>query len=248
MQFYEVFIKPILTNQIVVDWIAPIITSLICIAVPTILTKFFKSKSLIKSINMVNNKIIDTIRPFIIQRIEISSDFISSIRIAIIKESNIKEKNIYTELEIRNKLLLDISETRFLKEEEKRDLIEFTYKVFEDFSKTPSKYVHAYDEYEEQRIRKYKTILYLLVFIFSIIIMLIAYILNPVGENIEDNVVIIMTLITSISSFSLLFSDQIFHDYYISNYARHFNKKYTKILKRIINMKIDNKQDKIIRK
>ena len=119
VNFYETLLKPILTNQIIVDWISPIITGLIIVIIPALIAKFFKNKNLIKNINFVNNKIIDTIRPFIIQRIEIDSKFISNIRNAIIKENNIKEKYIYNELDIRNKLLLDISETRFLKENEK---------------------------------------------------------------------------------------------------------------------------------
>lgn len=212
MQFYEVVIKPILTNQIVVDWIAPIITGLIVVAIPAILAKFFRNKSFQKSINLVNSKIIDTIRPFIIQRIEITPDFISGVRVAIIKENSIKEKYIYTEIEIRNKILLDISETRFLAEKEKQELIEFTNKIFGKFSKTLSKTKANDEELEEQKLKWIQKITYLICFVASLVTMLIAYIIKPVGENLEDNVVIILTLITAIVSMALLFSEQFFYE------------------------------------
>ena len=73
MQFYDTILKPILENQIIVDWIAPIITGLILLVLPPLITNNIRNKNLIKNINLVNNKIIDIIRPFIIQRIDINS-------------------------------------------------------------------------------------------------------------------------------------------------------------------------------
>ena len=132
---YQAILEPILTNQIIVDWIAPIITGLIVLLIPAIVTRVIKNRNLLRNIKDINSKIINTIRPFIIQRIEISSHFISDLRKAIIKENGIKEKYVFNEIEIRNKILLDISETRFLKENEKQDLIDFTYEIFKNFNK-----------------------------------------------------------------------------------------------------------------
>ena len=98
---YQVILKPILTNQIIVDWIAPIITGLIVLLIPAIITRGIKNRNLLKNIKDINNKIINTIRPFIIQRIEINAHFISDLRKAIIKENGIKEKYIFNEIEIR---------------------------------------------------------------------------------------------------------------------------------------------------
>lgn len=204
MNFFDSIMKPILTNQIIVDWIAPIITGLIVFIIPAIVVRICKSRNLSKKIEETNGKIINTIRPFIIQRIAISQHFISDIRMAIIKESEIKEKLIYTEIEIRNKILWDISETRFLKEKEKQELIEDTYKIFENFNDKQIIEKIDYEELESQENKKISMIVFTIILIISLFIMSIAYIINPVDVNVEDNVLIIITMITAIfSAFSL---------------------------------------------
>lgn len=206
---YQVILKPILTNQIIIDWIAPIITGLIVLLIPAIITRGIKNRNLLKNINDINNKIINTIRPFIIQRIEINSHFISDLRKAIIKENRIKEKYIFNEIEIRNKILLDISETRFLKENEKQDLIQFTYEMFKDFDEKQMETNTSYEDIEEQRIKRMSIISTSTILIVSLIIMLIAYIVKPVNTNIEDNIVILITMISAMISIISLFSDYI---------------------------------------
>lgn len=200
---YKNIVQPILTNEIIVNWIAPIITGLLVVAIPIFLSKFIRNKNLLKNIQETNNKIIDTIRPFIIQRIEINSFFISDIRNAIIKESNIKSKFIASEIEIRNKILLDISETRFLKENEKQDLINFTYYIFKDFNKKQLNLTKYTEDIKSNTNLNITKVIYTIILISSLIIMLIAYKINPVNTNIEDNIVIVLTMISSI--FSMIF-------------------------------------------
>lgn len=202
---YEVILKPILTNQIIVDWIAPILTGLIVLLIPSIVTRTLKNRNLLKNIKEVNNKIINTIRPFIIERININSHFISDIRKGVIKESGIKEKYIFNEIEIRNKILLDISETMFLKENEKQSLINFTYEIFKDFDeKQIANNIH-YEDIEEQKNKKIAIVSSSVIFISSLVIMLIAYIIKPVDTNLEDNIIILITMISIILSlFSLI--------------------------------------------
>lgn len=195
---YEVIVKPILTNQIIVDWIAPIITGLIVLILPTVIAKIIKTRNFLKNVNEINNKIINTIRPFIIQRIEINSSFITDIRNAIIKENQIREKYIFNEIEIRNRILLDISETRFLKENEKQELINFTYEVFKNFNEKQIEPNASYEEREAQKNRKISIVTYSSVIIISLIIMLVAYSVKPVDSNIEDNVVVLVSMITTI--------------------------------------------------
>ena len=204
---YQVILKPILTNQIIVDWIAPIITGLIVLLIPAIITRVIKNRNLLKNIKDINNKIINTIRPFIIQRKEISSHFISDLRKAIIKENGIKEKYIFNEIEIRNKILLDISETRFLKENDKQDLINFTYEIFKDFDEKQMLSNTSYEDIEEQKIKKMSILSTSIILIVSLIIMLIAYIVKPVNSNIEDNIVILITMISAMISIISLFAD-----------------------------------------
>lgn len=210
VNFYETLLKPILTNQIIVDWISPIITGLIIVIIPALIAKFFKNKNLIKNINFVNNKIIDTIRPFIIQRIEIDSKFISNIRNAIIKENNIKEKYIYNELDIRNKLLLDISETRFLKENEKKSLIEFTYHIFENYNENQINCKINNEEILEKKQQNLLIKLNVIIMIISLFTMLIVYIITPEIEKIENNIIVIMSMVALILSFASFFSISLF--------------------------------------
>ena len=242
---YQVILKPILTNQIIVDWIAPIVTGLILLLIPVILTKFIKNNTLLKNIKDVNNKIINTIRPFIIQRIEINSHFISDLRKAIIKENKIKEKYIFNEIQIRNKILLDISETRFLKENEKQDLINFTYKVFNDFDEKQILSNTSSEDIEEQNIKKLSMKLTSIILIISLIIMLIAYIVKPVNSNIEDNIVILITLISSTASLLSLFTNYLdlnsFHDKALLNVTKEMNNTLLSSIKNISHKK-DNKK------
>lgn len=242
---YQVILKPILTNQIIVDWIAPIVTGLIVLLAPVILTKFIKNNTLLKNIKDVNNKIINTIRPFIIQRIEINSHFISDLRKAIIKENEIKEKYIFNEIQIRNKILLDISETRFLKENEKQDLINFTYKVFNDFDEKQILSNTSSEDIEEQNIKKLSMKLTSIILIISLIIMLIAYIVKPVNSNIEDNIVILITLISSTASLLSLFTNYLdlnsFYNKALLNVTKEMNNTILSSIKNISHKK-DNKK------
>ena len=204
---YQVIIKPILINQIIIDWIAPIITGLLVLLIPTIITRVIKNRNLLRNIKDINDKIINTVRPFIIQRIEINSHLISDLRKSIIKENGIKEKYIFNEIEIRNKILLDISETRFLKENEKQDLINFTYQIFKDFDEKQIETNTNYEDIEEQKVKKISIITTATILIISLIIMLIAYIIKPVNTNIEDNIVILITMMSATISLLSLFMD-----------------------------------------
>ncbi len=53
---YKNIVQPILTNEIIVNWIAPIITGLLVVAIPIFLSKFIRNKNLLKNIQETNNK------------------------------------------------------------------------------------------------------------------------------------------------------------------------------------------------
>lgn len=131
---YEEIIEPILTNEIVVDWIAPIITTILATIILAGLGKIILNEKIKNKIKISNEKILNAIRPFIIQQIPITKEMISSIRIAISMENEIKLKYLYTLEELKNRLILDIAETRFLKENDKTKLFKQINKIFaEDF-------------------------------------------------------------------------------------------------------------------
>ena len=52
---YQTVLEPILTNQIVINWIAPIITGLIVVLIPAIVTRSVKKRNLAKNIQDINN-------------------------------------------------------------------------------------------------------------------------------------------------------------------------------------------------
>ena len=123
----------LLKNEIVINWIAPIITGLIVVAVPTIVIKTFKLKKDEKTIKQANQRFLDSIMPFIIQKIKISSSYISDIRNVVIEESGLRDKYVYSEISLRNKLTMDISESKYVDEDRKKELIDFTYDIFQGF-------------------------------------------------------------------------------------------------------------------
>ena len=69
-------------------------------------------------------------RQFIVQNIEIYLFTIQDLRKAIVKEFNLKEKYNLTEENLRNKIIYDISESKYINEKDKKDLIDYTYKTF----------------------------------------------------------------------------------------------------------------------
>lgn len=125
-------IKEFLNNPIVINWVAPIITGLIVIAVPSIVIRIFRVRKDTKKVDYVNQRYLNTVRPYIIQKINIDLRMIIDIRDSIIKESFIKEKYVYTPVQLKNKLLLDITEDKYISENDKKELLDFVYDVFGD--------------------------------------------------------------------------------------------------------------------
>lgn len=198
-EFWLNIILPFLENEIVVNWIAPIVTSLIVLAIPVIISKMLRSYNNVKKINETNKKIINTIRPFIIQQIDINLQSIVNIRDAIIKESQLKDKEVYSIEDIQNKLLLDIAETRYLKEQEKQNLMNFTYKVFS--SNVKLKKSIAENVKIKNRMKKKK------IFIIELVTVLIASITGILIEsndiNYQENPLFIICIAIIIGIFAI---------------------------------------------
>ena len=172
--------KEILTNQIIINWIAPIVTGLLVVAIPTFIIKIFRIKKDVRKVEEANQRYLDCIRPYIIQKINIDGKFIRNIRSVIIKESCIKEKYIYTEIELRNKIILDITEDNYINENDKKELSDFTYQVFTDFKEKTSK--SKKDSF--QFVPNVWTIIYLITFIISLSICLIIRFIS--GQTVSD--------------------------------------------------------------
>lgn len=177
-------IKTFLTNQIVINWIAPIITGLMVVAIPAFLIRIFQSRKDKRKVDDANKRYLNSIRPYIIQKINIDKRFISDVRKVIIKESYIREKYIYTEIELRNKLILDITEDNYINEVDKKELFDFTYDAFKGFSEeqTNSK------EVSKNKAKAFMIIdKYIIVLIVSLIICTIIQMTSKDGADLNEN-------------------------------------------------------------
>lgn len=207
-EFYKNVIKPILINEIVVNWIAPIITGILVIVIPTAVLKFFRFRKDIKKINNVNDRFINSIRPYIIEKIKISSNLITDIRKAIIMDSDIKERFVLSEIDLRNKLIMDINESKYIDEVNKKELIDFTYEIFKDFEKENVLIDHKEINIKERKVNILNSFVknpITLLFISQIMIVLTLF-FDKSGVKPEDNFAILLPLILGIFSlFSFLF-------------------------------------------
>ena len=195
-------IKNFLTNQIVINWIAPIITGLIVVVIPAISIRFFQIKKDKRKVDDANQRYLNSIRPYIIQKINIDKKFISDIRQVIIKESYIKEKYIYTELELRNKLILDITEDNYINEINKKELSDFTYEVFKGFV-TEKKYENEVEKDSKHTLLVLdKTVVVLIV---SLIICTIIQIKSGEKTDLNKNVTFGISYILAFLSMCLFF-------------------------------------------
>ena len=188
----------LLKNEIIVNWIAPIITGLIITGISSLIVKIFKDKRDEKIINTANERFVRTILPFIIQKIECEETYISDIRSVIVKESRLKDKYVYQEIELRNKLIMDISESKYINEENKKELIEFTYKIFK-----------RYEKKEENKIKEEKplkknfnmiTIILILLIVIAETMIIIINILDTGTVRPEENILYIIPLLLGIVS------------------------------------------------
>lgn len=192
-------IKEFLTNQIIVNWVAPIITGLILLAIPSMVIKFVQTRKDEKRINEANQRFVNSVRLYIVQKIQVTKEFISDIRSVIIKESGIKEKFIYSEIELRNKLIMDITEDSYINELNKKELIDFTYEIFAQFE-IKNKEVVATNDKKDIKINYLDR---------SIVLLLISTIICAViqffEKDLENNFAFIISLLTSILSLYSIF-------------------------------------------
>jgi hypothetical protein len=125
-------IASFLRNDIMINWIVPIIGSSIVVIAIKLFMDRYKSKTVISIINVANNRFIDAIRPFFIQEIEIDMKIVNNIRNAIKREYCADDNMLYTIEQLEEQIILDISETKYLTEERKKELIHNVYIKFDD--------------------------------------------------------------------------------------------------------------------
>ena len=202
-KMFETIFRPFLTNEIVVNWIAPIITGLIVVAIPTIIVKIFRLRQDRKKVREANQRFLDSIRPYIIQEIEISASFITDIRDVVINESGLKDKYVYSEMQLRNKLIMDINESKYIDENNKDKLIKFTYDVFKHFS-VNDKVIVKQDSNSVNNLNFQFFKIPIILFAISFTLMVIGVCLNGSKQDPLDDPVIALPFLLGIFSLVMM--------------------------------------------
>ena len=166
-------------NDIMTNWIAPIIGTIIVMIAIKLFMDRFKSKTVISIINIANNRFIDAIRPFFIQEIEIDMKIVNNIRNAIKREYCADDNMLFTIEQLEEQIILDISETKYLTEDRKRELIHNVYSKFDNLKtqeqKNPTEEQTELIRTEINRLKNSNSrlvVLFILVIMMTIILLI----------------------------------------------------------------------------
>lgn len=189
------YVKNFLMNNIIVVWVAPIITTIAA----TLIIRILSIRKRDKEVKDANKKYADAIRPYIIQRINISEDIIHGIKNAISLEEEIAIKYLYTDQELRDVLIYDITTTRFLTEQIKKELIDHIVANFY--------FVQREEKTEVEKSIKeinYKEVaIILLMGVLGLVVSLVVYYYNPdeaeAPNSIAQLIIVVSMLISLIS-------------------------------------------------
>lgn len=166
-------ISGFIKSDLVINWIAPLVGSCIVMIAIKLIMDRYKSKTIIGIINIANNRFIDAIRPFFIQEIEVNMKLVNNIRNAIKREYCADDNMLYTIEQLEEQIILDISETKYLTEERKKELIHNVYEKFDDLkSEAPKQYNEEQTELIRSEIGRLKSSNSRLLILFMIAIMM----------------------------------------------------------------------------
>lgn len=143
-----------LNSEIVKVWIAPVITGSIVVFLCYIIRTFWKRKKVVKeldTIKIAETKLVDIVRPFYIKNFNISKDVLFDLRSSIIKEYDIDDKQFMTLKDLRRALIYDISNTMYIDEITKTELITKIYENFNFLNEKESKSEVEYLNFIETR-------------------------------------------------------------------------------------------------
>lgn len=171
-------------STLVINWIAPIITGIIVVILTSIVGKilsiWWKNRAFIRKRDSANEKYINNILPYMIQEIEISRDILYNIKNAIAAEYQITEKYLYKNEEIRNSIVLSISNTRFMTEPNKINLINNVIRFFSEIGEDKVTKEIKGDNNSKKISMRYS----LICFVVSLIFMVVIYAINP--DKVDD--------------------------------------------------------------
>lgn len=170
-------------DNIITTWIAPIVTGVIVVFFTTgigkIISIWWKNRTFSKNRDRANEKYIDNILPYMIQKIEVDNDFVRSVKNAISIKFNLQEKHLYTNEQLKNLIILSISDSKFMTELQKHELIQHVQNVFKNIGNNTEN-VEVLRKEERRTRKKYPMI----VFVISVCFTLIVYVICP--EKVDD--------------------------------------------------------------
>lgn len=165
-------------NTIITTWIAPIVTGVIVVVVTTgigkIVSIWWKNRTFLKNRDRGNEKYIDNILPYMIQKIDVDVDFIISVKNAISIQFNLQEKYLYTNEQLKNQIILSISDSKFMTELHKSELIQHVQSTFKNIGNDIEK-VEVLKKEERRTSKKYP----MMMLIISVCFTLIVYAICP---------------------------------------------------------------------
>lgn len=194
------------SNTIITTWIAPVVTGVIVVVITTgigkIVSIWWKNRTFLKNRDRANEKYIDNVLPYMIQRISVDVDFVISVKKAISVQFNLQEKHLYTNEQLKNQIILSISDSKFMPELQKSELIQHVQSTFKNIGNDAEK-VEDLRKEERKISKKYPMIM----LIISVCFTMIVYMVNP--EKVDDpnsiaQLLAVMGIIFSLGSASSL--------------------------------------------
>lgn len=189
-----------LTNNIIMIWVAPIVTGLTVAIIVKILS-INKSKKEIKRANLEYK---NAILPYVLQKINLGEAVLHAIRDAISKETGIPKKHLYSDQELMNMLIFDITKTQFSTESGKKELIDHICNMF-SFDKDQGEEI---EKGKEKNSNNLMAILSACIGIFCILCLLFIYSKDPKALNDSNgaaSIIFAFLLLFSVLSFFITF-------------------------------------------
>lgn len=170
-------------NTFITTWVAPVVTGVIVVVITTgigkIVSIWWKNRTFVRNRDRANEKYIDNILPYMIQKIDVNADFVASVKNALSMQFNLQAKHLYSNEQLKNQIILSISDSKFMTELQKSDLIQYVQSTFKNIGQDIEK-VEVSRKEERRANKKYP----ILMLVISVCCTLIVYAIYP--EKVDD--------------------------------------------------------------
>ncbi|WP_238948845.1 hypothetical protein [Clostridium sp. YIM B02569] len=190
-------------------WVAPTVTAIIAALIVAFVTVLIKKRNAVGYINTISaaeEKLLEILRPFFIQELELTQEVLIDLRRAIIKEYKLKDEKFISIKEIKEAIILDILRTRFIKEDDKKRLVESTYITFGKYKESITEEKNKLMYEDELKVNNYNHLMTTLALIITMLSAITTILLksnssggNELGNylfnNISNNVMIALPVV-----------------------------------------------------